>query len=375
MDEIKIWAVDDSGVAPVQPASAIVSEELLEKTLVSHPQLLMPGLRLVGRQTPTEGGPLDLLGVDEDGRLVVFELKRGTLSRDAVAQVIDYASYLDSLDDDSLSQHIAGYSGHGGIDKIDDFGEWYSENIRGDGLESLRPVRMYLVGLGVDDRTERMVNFLAKSSRMDISLLTFYGYNYGDKTLLARQVRVSEPEPVKPTTGVVELANAHGVHGLFFDVRQTIEHNWTGQYDHVQDRKTSTNMSAYTRTESGRLVPYSYGRIEPRQDGVKAIFYGRAIELSPEAFRRSMQEISNITVPANVKNDFFDRIGGQKLDWTSVWVEIQFQLTAAHWAEHKESFSRLTRGVYEALQEKNRRGPSVVLEAEYGEQVGAEPTP
>ena len=192
----------------MQPASAIVSEELLEKTLVSHPQLLMPGLRLVGRQTPTEGGPLDLLGVDEGGRLVVFELKRGTLSRDAVAQVIDYASYLDSLDDDSLSQHIAGYSGHGGIDKIDDFGEWYSENIQGDGLESLRPVRMYLVGLGVDDRTERMVNFLAKSSRMDISLLTFYGYNYGDKTLLARQVRVSEPEPVKPTTGVVELAKA-----------------------------------------------------------------------------------------------------------------------------------------------------------------------
>ena len=122
-------------------------------------------------------------------------------------------------------------------------------------------------------------------------------------------------------------------------------------------------------------MPYSYGRIEPRQDGVKAIFYGRAIELSPEAFRRSMQEISNITVPANVKNDFFDRIGGQKLDWTSVWVEIQFQLTAAHWAEHKESFSRLTRGVYEALQEKNRRGPSAVLEGEYGEQVGAELTP
>ena len=58
--------------------------------------MLMPGLKLVGRQTPTEGGPLDLLGVDEDGRLVVFELKREMLSREAVAQVIDYASYLDS---------------------------------------------------------------------------------------------------------------------------------------------------------------------------------------------------------------------------------------------------------------------------------------
>ena len=74
------------------------TEELLEETLVKNPGMLIPGLRLVGRQTPTEGGPLDLLGVDEDGRLVVFELKRGTLSRDAVAQIIDYASDLDSME-------------------------------------------------------------------------------------------------------------------------------------------------------------------------------------------------------------------------------------------------------------------------------------
>ena len=64
--------------------------------------MLMPDLTLVGRQTPAGGGALDLLGVDEDGRLVVFELKRGTLTRDAVAQVIDYCSYLESLDVDTL---------------------------------------------------------------------------------------------------------------------------------------------------------------------------------------------------------------------------------------------------------------------------------
>ena len=111
MEEIKIWSVDDRGVVPVQPADAVPSELLLERTLVSHPEILIPGLKLVGRQTPTEGGPLDLLGVDEDGRLVLFELKRGMLSRDVVAQVIDYASYLDSLDDDTLGRHISDNSG------------------------------------------------------------------------------------------------------------------------------------------------------------------------------------------------------------------------------------------------------------------------
>ena len=35
------------------------SERLLEDTLVNNPDMLTPGLTLVGRQTRTEGGPLD----------------------------------------------------------------------------------------------------------------------------------------------------------------------------------------------------------------------------------------------------------------------------------------------------------------------------
>ena len=89
------------------PSNRMESELLLEETLVNNPGLLLEDLTLVGRQTPTEGGPLDLLGVDGDGRLVVFELKRGTLSRDAVAQVIDYASDLDNMDLVNLANHIS----------------------------------------------------------------------------------------------------------------------------------------------------------------------------------------------------------------------------------------------------------------------------
>ena len=77
MDEVKIWALDgDSNVVPLASKGQTDTDSLLEETLVRNPDLLIPGLRLVGRQTPTDGGPLDLLGVDEDGRLIVFELKR-----------------------------------------------------------------------------------------------------------------------------------------------------------------------------------------------------------------------------------------------------------------------------------------------------------
>ncbi len=197
MDEVKIWAIQDTSKAvALESKSQVDTEGLLEETLVANPNLLIPGLRLVGRQTPTEGGPLDLLGVDEDGRLVVFELKRGTLSRDAVAQIIDYASDLDTMDLAGLAEYISERSGRHGIEEIEDFQEWYNSQDFGE-LESLKPLRMFLVGLGADDRTERMVRFLADNSGMDISLLTFHGFAYDGKTLLARQVEVegaAEPD-------------------------------------------------------------------------------------------------------------------------------------------------------------------------------------
>ena len=157
MEEVKIWAVNGpSDVVPLETRDRVDTESLLEETLVNSPQMLLPGLRLVGRQTPTEGGPLDLLGVDEDGKLVVLELKRGTLSRESVAQVIDYASYLEAMDLADLASHISDRSGEHGIEAIEDFQEWYSQDFGG--LERLIPLRMFLVGLGADDRTRDTLN-------------------------------------------------------------------------------------------------------------------------------------------------------------------------------------------------------------------------
>ena len=154
----------------------------------------MEELTLVGRQTPTEGGPLDLLGVDGGGKLVVFELKRGTLARDAVVQVIDYASYLENMDLGTLANYISERSGTHDIDKIEDFQDWYIEDKGFEDLESLKPLRMFLVGLGVDDRTERMVRFLASNSGMDISLLIFHGFDIDGMTILAKRVEVDGSE-------------------------------------------------------------------------------------------------------------------------------------------------------------------------------------
>jgi hypothetical protein len=202
MEEIKLWKiVSEAGekptAAPVEMIAAASTEQLLEDVLTRSPDLLMPDLRLIGRQNETAGGPLDLLGVDDDGRLVVFELKRGSLTRDAVAQAIDYGSYLDGLEPEELCHHINENTGKGGTEPIDDFGQWYQEQFQRSVAEIGRP-RIVLVGLGVDERAKRMVAFLAKCE-LDISLITFHGFKQGCETMLARQVAVQPESPVKST--------------------------------------------------------------------------------------------------------------------------------------------------------------------------------
>lgn len=190
MEETKIWSVEGTSAIPLNTTNQMESEGLLEDILTANPDMLEDGLELIGRQTSTAGGPLDLLGVDTDGRLVVYELKRGRLNRDAVAQVIDYASSLNAMNEEALYRHISERSGNLGVQKIDNFDEWYSNNWSDEGSESLMPPRMVLVGLGVDDTTERMVQYMA-SSGMDISLLTFHGFINSDRrTLLTRNVEV-----------------------------------------------------------------------------------------------------------------------------------------------------------------------------------------
>ena len=125
-NDFGIWEVDEArkDARRLEEAERARAEALLEDVFVETPNILMPGLELVGRQLQTANGALDLLGVDSEGRLVLFELKRGKLTREAVAQALDYASWLDDLDDGELWTRIAENSGRHGIGRIEDFEAW-----------------------------------------------------------------------------------------------------------------------------------------------------------------------------------------------------------------------------------------------------------
>ena len=204
--KFRLWGVEMSKnsvrVEELAKRREVQSELELEETLVANPEMLQVGLHLVGRQTYSSAGWLDLLGIDADGRLVIFELKRGRLGRDAVTQIIDYASALNSMSLAALSEHIAQRSGDAGIDRIDDFEDWYSGKFGAADWGRVLPPRMVLVGLGVDEAAERMVKFLC-SEQLDISAVTFHAFEHQGKMLLARQVEIDR-KAVLPSRRVSE---------------------------------------------------------------------------------------------------------------------------------------------------------------------------
>ncbi len=336
MDEVKIWSVDgDSNVEPLASKGQTDTELQLEKALVKN--------------------PLDLLGVDEEGRLVVFELKRGTLSRDAVAQIIDYASHLDGMPLDDLAGYISARSGAHGIDEIQDFEDWYSF----DELDSLKPLRLFLVGLGADDRTERMVRFLADNSAMDISLLTFHGFAHDGKTFLARQIRVeaeSEPEPrqSKPALSreeklelVIGRAKNEGAVNLFLDVRRMFQANWPRISEKVS--KQNVGLWLQEREDSGKLKYKSHAFIRPEEDKVLVGFHWWHVERCvhrlklTDEFRRAMEVIPFRTWPSDRKQDALE----------APPVEIGFLLNVDRWETEGRALDELTRAVYDARMRAN----------------------
>ena len=282
--DIRIWEIDRSSRAgtKLRLIERVETEEMLEAVLVANPDMLMSGLTLVGRQVPVETGFVDLLGIDEDGRLVVFELKREKLTRAAVAQVLDYCTYLETLSDSEIGTLLAERSGKDGIERIGDFEEWYGSQ-RG---ESIRPVRMVLVGLGLDVSAHRMVSYLAERG-IDIRLLTFHGYVHDEGMLLARQVRATDdPRPssrnAPRASDLNRKAAEHGVAEIWQDARESLDYSVRTYYTKsgITYLQRTTTLPDDVRVRGSHSVTID----EPRK--IRITFYPAAVDLCHEEFEQ-----------------------------------------------------------------------------------------
>ena len=192
----------------LQPLDAAgYPEQDLENWLERNPTVLADGepLLVIGRQVPTEAGPIDLLALNAAGDLVVIELKRGRTPREAIAQALDYLSVVEDWDPELISTTAQQYLRAAGstLSTVD---EALAEMNTPDGEEedaeqAPAEVRLnarqhvFVVAQEISPALRRIANLLNRKGLL-VRCVEFRRYLGSDGTSLADVSTVVRPEDV-----------------------------------------------------------------------------------------------------------------------------------------------------------------------------------
>lgn len=190
--EIKTWEIIDGELNEINTTLAQhgrKEKDDLEKWLKTNPKILGDNILVIGEQVLTKSGQLDYLGIDNNGNLVIVELKRDKLARDVLAQAIDYASDVANWDIEKLNEICLTFSGNSLEDYITD----HFENVELDDLLINKAQRILLVGFSIDEALNRMIEWL--SSKYDVgvnAIILNYVRTSSGNELLSRTVIIPE---------------------------------------------------------------------------------------------------------------------------------------------------------------------------------------
>ena len=193
----EIWRID--GKPERVQFSSIQAEKRLEEVINSRVELVDPSLMVVGRQVVTAYGKLiDLLALDSEGRVVIVELKRERTPRDVVAQLLDYASWVQSLTYEDVTDI---YLEHNPSRR---FEQAFAERFGADPPDSLNEEhRAVIVASELDPSTERIVNYLSSGYGVPINVvfLQYFqeaNHEYLTRTWLIDPLQAEAQGKVKP---------------------------------------------------------------------------------------------------------------------------------------------------------------------------------
>lgn len=182
MTKISTWVVQNGKPEKLQ-GSKIDLEKHLEDWIESDPTLIQGGLVIVYRQLILDGGRLDLLAIDPQGRWVVIELKAGTLDTGVITQSLFYVSQIARMSRRELSEKISPY-----LQKLGRNLDTLLEE-RGIGLNMQQDERetvAIVVGTSSTGGLNKLLDYLGNEFGFPISAVTFdvFETSAGEKILI-----------------------------------------------------------------------------------------------------------------------------------------------------------------------------------------------
>lgn len=213
--EIKTWQIIEGKLTKISSTLAKNGKrekDDLEFWIKGNPEILGNDIAIIGEQVKTRSGFLDFLGIDRSGNLIIVELKRDKLPREALAQAIDYASAVSTYEPDTLNEICQGFTGQ-------PLGDYLSSKFPDTNFEELavnQTQRLLLVGFSIEEPLHRMIEWLSEKYSLAINAIVLhYSKTKSGDEVLSRTVIIPEEvviEKVNKKKFVIEMSNEPGNH-------------------------------------------------------------------------------------------------------------------------------------------------------------------
>ncbi|NOZ62215.1 MAG: DUF91 domain-containing protein, partial [Calditrichaeota bacterium] len=165
-------------------------ESDLESLLENNPEYFFENSKIlvIGRQITTNlNSFIDLLGIDKSGNTIVVELKRNKTPRETIAQLLEYASFIENLDYSQLNEIYQNYSGED--ISLEDYHQQYFQDEQNESVSFNKYSKLVIVAQEITREIKQTAQFLRKKG-IDIYCLEFryFTTKHGEKIISSDMV-------------------------------------------------------------------------------------------------------------------------------------------------------------------------------------------
>lgn len=156
---------------------------------------------VLGREVDTPfGGRIDILALDCDGSVVIIECKRDRTPRDVIAQILDYASWVNDLTGRELENIALKKKGK-------QLGQLFQDKFGTALPDALNKSHsLVIVSSEFDASSRRIVEYLAEVHDISINAAFFTTFDHESETLIATEWMMDQDEVVQRAADKTKVA-------------------------------------------------------------------------------------------------------------------------------------------------------------------------
>lgn len=191
---IRLWKVQNADLEEIKESKLNI-EERIESWIEQDITIISDELLVIGRQVQTAfTGAIDIVCIDQNGDIIILELKRDKTPREVTAQILEYAAWIKDLSNEKITEIADDYFKRNGKSNLE---EQFNKKFNIELPNILNEQhKMLIVASEMDSRSERIINYLSDTYGVSINAATFQYFQDKEGNELIGRVFLIEPTEV-----------------------------------------------------------------------------------------------------------------------------------------------------------------------------------